>query len=130
MAAQYCCNHKPEGCLGIDIKIEGTKVRLVRFKPEGTKCVLNSKSERCPFFESAVMGTRIGAGWPNAAKQIESAVRMYRLSRNVGIPTVRKCEECGQEIAARQHRCDDCKAKHRREQVAAAVQKHRNQGLM
>lgn len=130
MAAKYCSNHRPEGCQGLDFKIEGGQVRIVRFKPEGTKCVLGSKSERCPFFESAVMGTRIDPKWPNAAQQVESAVRTYRLTRNVGIPTFRKCEECGCEVAPRQHRCDACKAKHRRDQIAAAVQKHRNRGLM
>lgn len=128
MATRFCSNWEPHGCEGINLVIENGQVKNVRFRPSRLRCLVSDKGVRCVYFEECVMPMRCDK--PHLQQEIDEAVRTYRMACNISsLNQGRKCS-CGRELEPRKQFCYVCKKERRREKVAAAVRKHRNQGQM
>jgi hypothetical protein len=118
MAKAQCDCYQPDGtCLGITCD---DKLKPVRFRPEGSKCLLVEPVKRCQHFESSILpynpedkDSRL-----DAKKKSEWAEgsHAYRIATGYMAETVRLCPQCRtSKIGIGRKVCDLCKAKNRRE---------------
>lgn len=121
MAKAQCDCYGPDGCLGITLRDDLT---MVRFRPEGSKCLLASNPvKRCQHFEAAITPYRPDAKDTRTAARLQSewaeGSYAYRITTGYMAESIRICPQCRTaKISGGKKLCDECRAKNRRETKA------------
>ena len=118
LAKAECANFKPAGCLGMEIKPDGSQAKGIF----GGKLCLLTTGNPCSYFETAVAPMAEYVREPRRAASYKEAVAQYRKAHGqVDTATVRKCR-CGFPLGARERYCPTCRKGTRKESNRKAQQ--------
>ena len=121
LAKAECANFKPEGCLGMEIKPDGSQV-MGTF---GDKHCLLAAGSRCSYFETAVAPLADYVREPHKAESYKNAVLRYRGTHpDADLADTRKCE-CGVSLGPRERLCSTCRKDARKESNRKAQKRRR-----
>lgn len=104
-ANEACSNYERGHCHGINILDD---LRMVRFRPEGSPCLLSS-AQACRFFEQCVLPLAQRHELAKRRQEYAEAAHQYRMTSAAhGMSVTRPCPQCGRSMEPRHRLCPAC----------------------